>query len=270
MLEFNYNSLDDEFVTFWSRHLTGVQDIDMLTGLERLAEKGQINAIQNWYLYNEVGKNKKIDKIVESMKGENFNELYAMANYFFMRPDLFQKFCDLNTQYQDIEDDIIECAEEEGLSVEDMEEDLEDIKKQIFDMPHVKLIYKAYNEATKCYKETKNILVLSTANEILDCIPQMIPLNIDTDEMEAKTKKQNEIIHKYLLTQYRNNAQDNPQFSPADKPNLAFQLAKTILAFHESDEDSHFAYGLLELLGDRACESIDGFDIGNGEVKFSL
>lgn len=308
MLEFNYNSLDDEFVTFWSRHLTNAEETDMLGKLEKLAEKGQINAIQNWYLYKEVGENKKIDKIVESMSGENFNELFAMANYFFMRKDLYEKFCALTEEYDALyeaicgfkDDDEIDIMESEyteeyeevegfdleesynvnmqyeeddkyeALSIEEMEQKFEEVRNEILNMPHVKLLKKAYSEAIKCFKKTNNILVFSTANEILDCLPQTIPVYEDTDEIEMKVQKQNKIIWNHLLMEYRNNVQDNPQFSPADNPALAFSLAKTILAFHEGDKDANFAHGLLELLADRSCETIDNFDFEGSEAKWSF
>ena len=63
---------------------------------------------------------------------------------------------------------------------------------------------------------------------------------------------------------------ENPQFTPADNPALAFCLAKTILTFHSGDEDAHFAYGLLEMLADRHCESIDNIDLDEGDVTWTF
>ncbi len=52
----------------------------MVDGIEALAELGQINAVQSWYLVKQNQGNRNIDNIVRSYNGSNFNEFWAIAN----------------------------------------------------------------------------------------------------------------------------------------------------------------------------------------------
>lgn len=86
MLEYNFNKLDDDFVTIWSQYVMFHDTAAIIEPLTRLAEKGQINAIQSWYLIKrpEV-KNDKIDGIVSSYYGDSFNEALAIAHKIYDR-----------------------------------------------------------------------------------------------------------------------------------------------------------------------------------------
>ena len=78
MLEKNLNELDNDFITLWSKYLTtGNLNLDTLT---RLAELGQVNAIQEYYLNEEdaMFPNHTIAKNCEKL-GNDFNGRYAKA-----------------------------------------------------------------------------------------------------------------------------------------------------------------------------------------------
>lgn len=85
MLEYNFNELDDDFITLWSRYLLSYDATQIAADLEKLAELGQINAIQSYYLFlADAGKtetNREIDKrLNESVYSRNFNHLLAQAH----------------------------------------------------------------------------------------------------------------------------------------------------------------------------------------------
>lgn len=80
MLEYDFNQLDDDFITLWSKFMLSYEKDDIIVPLEQLAEKGQINAIQQWYIWkNPEHRNKNIDDIVKGFTKGTFNEAYAIA-----------------------------------------------------------------------------------------------------------------------------------------------------------------------------------------------
>ena len=70
MLEYKFNSLDDDFITLWSNYILYNDTTLIIKPLEKLAEKGQINAIQCWYLLK---------------KPEQQNEALAIAHKTYAR-----------------------------------------------------------------------------------------------------------------------------------------------------------------------------------------
>ena len=81
MLEYKFTELDDDFITLWSNFIL-YHDTSLIIGpLKEIAEKGQINAIQCWYLLKKVDEESQIiDSIVDSYYGDSFNESLAIAN----------------------------------------------------------------------------------------------------------------------------------------------------------------------------------------------
>ena len=81
MLEYDFNTLDDDFITLWSHYILWNDAGKIIRPLESLAEKGQINAIQSWYLLKkQEEKNEVIDAMVDGFRGGSFNEELAIAN----------------------------------------------------------------------------------------------------------------------------------------------------------------------------------------------
>ena len=79
MLEYDFNELDNDFVTIWSKFLLTEDKAAIVNEIEALAELGQINAVQSWYLVRQGRPNKIIDEIVSNYNASNFNQLWAMA-----------------------------------------------------------------------------------------------------------------------------------------------------------------------------------------------
>lgn len=274
MLEYNFTQLDDDFITFWAKYLTSKEGVDFHKELQYLAKKGQINAVQNWYLYNTVGEDPEIDKIVEGYNCNNFNELYAAANYFFMRDDLYKQFCELSEQYTDLNDllyydddedneDDEEFEEYEDIDKDEVKKDLELVKNKIHNMPHVKIIKQAYKKAIEYANNNKNIIAYATANEIFDCYcMQMLPVYEDTDNINKKIIKNALNIIKILTSEYKKNLEANKDFKPTTDPVLSFTLATTILTYKKEGEDAGLAYYLLEELADREYNTKRKYEFG--------
>ncbi len=93
MLEYDFNQLDDDFITLWSKIMLFNNTNSIIEPLQRLAEKGQVNAIQCWYILKKPEQqNKKIDDIVDNYYEDGFNEALAIANRTFDRakPELLE------------------------------------------------------------------------------------------------------------------------------------------------------------------------------------
>ena len=88
MLEYGeLTNLDNDFITLWSDFILNGPSDKFRTALTKLAELGQINAIQSWLLINE-GKteNKKIEdyvKNIEKNSSLNYNEMIVLAHKYY-------------------------------------------------------------------------------------------------------------------------------------------------------------------------------------------
>lgn len=83
MIEKDFNKLDDDFITLWSRFFLTYNYDEIKIDIERLAENGQINAIAMYYGFLDVYEEENLtikNKLVKSSFYEyNFNESYANA-----------------------------------------------------------------------------------------------------------------------------------------------------------------------------------------------
>lgn len=88
MLEYDFNELDNDFVTLWSKKIVSGEDTLIFKDLTKLAELGQINAIQSWYLLaKDNDDNAVIDNNVENLGNGGANEMLAIAHKDFFKND---------------------------------------------------------------------------------------------------------------------------------------------------------------------------------------
>lgn len=84
MIEYNFNDLDNDFITLWSNYLLYDDTSSIMAPLKELAELGQINAIQCWYLLKKEDEtSEKIENRVAEFYGDSFNEALAIANRMY-------------------------------------------------------------------------------------------------------------------------------------------------------------------------------------------
>lgn len=92
MLEYGFNELDNDFVTLWSKKIVSGEDSLIFRDLTKLAELGQINAIQSWYLLAKNGDdNFVIDNIVDNLGNGGANELLAVAHKDMFKNDRWKQ-----------------------------------------------------------------------------------------------------------------------------------------------------------------------------------
>ena len=95
MLEYGFNELDNDFVTLWSKKIVSGEDTLIFRDLTKLAELGQINAMQSWYLLAKRGDdNAVIDNNVDNLGNSGANELLAIAHKDFFKNNRFAQMCE--------------------------------------------------------------------------------------------------------------------------------------------------------------------------------
>ena len=94
MLEYDFNELDNDFVTLWSKKIVSGEDTLIFRDLTKLAELGQINAIQSWYLIaKRTDKNNTIDNLVSNLGNSGANEMLAIAHKDYFKNDRLSQMC---------------------------------------------------------------------------------------------------------------------------------------------------------------------------------
>ncbi len=203
MLEFNFTELDNDFITLWSKWIL-THDYNLIkNNLEKLAELGQVNAVQSYYLFldkNEIP-NTIIDDIVDDLRGENFNFILAKAH----KSGFYEKgYSDLIKQKEYL------------LRNGYYDDELEALNIQIERTQTWQLRDRAARNCLVQYNNSKNPLVLERFGEIL--------CTMAGDKLFSKKQRK---LCKTLTKMYENNP---------DSPELAYALGKNLIFFKDYDD----------------------------------
>ncbi len=100
MLDTSTNDLGHCFISLWSKYLLDGNYDDIRCKIIKLAELGEVHAIQVYYLYEETHNNRKIANKVLEKKGEfvSKNHKWAFAKYCYYKSKV-----DINEIVKDIE-----------------------------------------------------------------------------------------------------------------------------------------------------------------------
>ena len=182
MLEYDdFNELDNDFITAWSKYFLRGQQAEIIKEIEYLAEMGQVNAVQCWYLFRRKGQSQNIDKVADYLcKGANFNFLYLRANQDGVQETINKVkkiYSDLDFKY--------EKDERRGYSHwgDFKTEFLEEIENKT---PYYKLALAAIKSANDEYEQTKNLFVGERVLEMLSGFRDMWPF--DKDKVKFKNE----------------------------------------------------------------------------------
>lgn len=226
--------LDDDFITIWSNYII-YQDIDIvLPFLENLAENGQINAIQSWYLLkNPEAKNEKIDQIVNSFDlTSNYNKIWAMANCAFDKNR--KQISYLEETYSNLHKKDIE--ENDAFSHRRKNE----ILQILASTSYAKYSKEALKKGLSVLDTTKSPIVAERCLEMASTFPNYIHYHFD-----EKMIKQ---IKNLLLEEHKNNP---------NNPAISFALAKNLHYFGNNNsklkmpKDNQMSVDLLYNLSER-------------------
>lgn len=220
--------LDDDFITLWSNYII-YQDMDLvLPFLEILAENGQINAIQSWYLLkNPEAKNDKIDMIVDSFDLScGHNKIWAMANREYSKAKNY--FIELENSIKELNKQAIETDETYYFRRRN------ELIGILASTGYSKLNKLALKKSLETLSNTKSSLVCETSMEIANSFPNLFNYQFGEKSI-LQTKKT-------LIEDHKK--------APND-PATAFALAKHLHLFGKNEQDYQTASDICKNLSSR-------------------
>lgn len=245
MLEYNFNEIDNDFITCWCKYLLTGDKKMIMKDLEALAELGQINAIQNWYLFNKVGDNPYIDKIVEEL-GDSYNENFVKARIGAKELEQIEEQNRL----------LAYVNEEEWVSgirsgYYELTERARECRKKVTDLPYIDLYYSAVNRAFQIGNRTNDILVLEAANEMYSELADVIGIESYENDIYKRVRKNNAKICDDILKSFKKEKKENSSFNPLEKPRTCFVFLKAILLYNKKHKQKDNAIEMLKSLANR-------------------
>lgn len=246
MLEYGFNELDNDFVTLWSRWIVSGGDSLIFKDLTKLAELGQINAVQSWYLlakdndYNSV-----IDNFVSNLGNSGANELLAIAHRAFFASDrlIYQI-----PEWRKLKSKIgfFTMFDNEYMSY------LYDLTYEIQESEFVNAYRLAIKAYYNNYKRTFNPLFLERLYEIMAGMTKLdkklFLIDIYTSSIEFKR------LRKTLLEMYKQNK---------NNVEIAFTLGKNLILFESNDKLKKLGSQILTELSKRELSAT----LQNYEIK---
>lgn len=245
MLQGNLTKLDNDFITIWSNYVL-YREIDK-EALRKLAEMGQINAVQSYYLFfNE--RNTKVDEIANGYKGINPDENFAKTNKLRLdRVDDIARANKILVELANVQEEIVDLQRqydntlfvqtEERLKLERQAdkkfEERKELETEFYNIPFIKMKKECVGQYWQIGLETKNPLFCERAVELQASMPLA---NIQD------LKKCVKITRKGLMKHYKKDM---------DNVGVQFALAKNLIMFRASDKEKEFANNLLKNLSKR-------------------
>lgn len=252
MLEYDFTELDNDFVTIWSKYFLTHDESIIRDMLEALAELGQINSVQSYYLFNKYGENKYIDEIVDSYKGNSFNELWAMAN----NEDKNLTASECQKVLKLLKNEIDDYYKVDGFMPWHLTWD-EFAKRVCKDVKYFRLKKSAIECAESIYETTNNVLVLQRIAEMQSAFDCSLPaLRNDFGYYKCGTLYHNgdktaKYARKFMLKEIKNIKDVNGLSEWAkNNPQLAYALGKNLIT---TNKGKHKTLGvkLLTMLSER-------------------
>ena len=246
MIEKNVSQLDQDFITIWSYYILYLESgMDGLTErtITSLAEQGQINAIQSYYLFNEPFNNTVIDDHVltlENKSGLHFNEKFAIHSYYESQEKS-------QTNKKQLYEEIESRMKANDCFDESFDELLEEVKKY----KSYKYLEAAYDDALYECNKTKNPLVGQRALEMalasLFTISKITISEVTNDSLYKTVKKEIKTVYNKLMKEYRKD--------PSNEL-VKYALGKNIVLLQDtycdvSEKVLEFGKGLLRELANR-------------------
>lgn len=244
MLEHDFNELDNDFITIYAKILLNGPDKQALEDLERLAELGQINAIQKWYEHTRfVRQNKAIDRLAREISGYGPEQMLVKSNYSMINN---HRKLDLDEWYELYRKSSIWRTRKEDARMKDLEFGLTN-------SDYINCFYDAIRLCIDRYEYNNNLLFAEKYFELV--ISQTKAHGLLTGEEYIIDKKEFLEVRNRLLGMY------NKETTPA---NIAFTLAKNLTLFKASRKQKALATKILTELSNRKfSKKFEDYKVGN-------
>ena len=256
MLEYNFNVLDNDFVTIWSRYIKTNDVTLIIDDLEKLAELGQVNAVQSWYLFKKEGDNAKIDSIVQDyiQTQGNYNELWAIGNFYSSDSEQRELLYTIIEEYEEFATKANECAFFE----EDEEMEFARKASEQRNKYYNETFYHYFNDATwsilSLAQRLEELPLYERVAEMQYTLASYIPFSEEALKMHKTAKGNNKIFIKRAIKEYKSRVKRNPNLNINDDVMFYFSLAKGIILF-KNKKYYKIGFDLLTQLSNRDYSS---------------
>lgn len=250
MLEYKPNELDQDFITCYSRYILAADERAIINDLEKLAEQGQINAIQTWYSLKKVGDNPKIDKLAESLSLSSHNERYVKMKMNRISESEKEYLRELTIK-ADEREPILVAYQRPSHTVEARES-----WKNFCNDKLIRNYITLINDITLAARGVNNYVLLQFANEIYcEYFDYFIDdeASIAREIIENLCDRNSEIIKGLVKGIKKVKSVDN---IINDDPVKAFTFAKAVLLFNKKHKYKDISIEMLNKLADREYKVI--------------
>jgi len=248
MIEKDFKEIDNDFITMWCKKLLGEELFE--SEIEKLAEMGQLNAIQVYYgfFHKTVSSNNIIDENVCELKMKDFNYL-LIKGLQLITNEKYEKFKELTKLYREILMSYLKIDDEIKYSLLsrfgvgkviglrekkfNKKVKLNSLRKEINDIEFAYYINESIIETREQFEKTRNMKLLATRYEIVSHF--RFPEFIDDFNYELK------VLKKYLIREYKN----------SKSVENAFVLAKHISNFGGTEKEKTWTNKMLKKLSQR-------------------
>lgn len=247
-MENKFTQLDNDFITLWSYYLLTGTLSGKMVAIKQLAKMGQVNAIQAWYQFNDIGACHEIDiKLNNLEKGElSYEILNAAASYDKCDRSQQNEFKALIKRMSTVLRDYHETCQ---ITKEQFEEDTQAIRDSIADIPFIAKQEKATKWAFSEAKQTEDLYTFERANELLLAQAPFCLTQKQRKALSDKVKNNNkELVRSFSLQFVKNLTED--RFWTAEKdPQFAFNFAKSIKLFKDPKKTQSLDNLATKILG---------------------
>ena len=222
MIEYNFTELDSDYITLRSQFILNHDYSQIRKQITKLAELGQINAIQTWVMMKEKEEtNPKIEKYVDEIYSKDVSHLSMNELIVVMNKELFQG----NENVREILNELFNsynnwidarnAIDYDKRKVEDAVRDFEEIKEKLYRTKFGKCLqyFKGY--------ESNSALSLQRQCEYLDAVYQEIWSRISKEGIKH--------IRKILLKK----CTSRHGCTEKERPFVEYALAKNIEFFKD-------------------------------------
>ena len=263
MLQYEYTNLDDEFVHLWSQYKIHKESNKIMPQLKDLALRGQINAVQKWYLFNNAGVCHEIDNIAESYKGTNYEELWAIAIYKQSQLSNIKKLDEKVKRFNFLYEKYITLIDNHGdeKQIDEIEKSMHQVEIEINQKTYLNYYREAFTEALKQAKETKNIYIFARVCEMIkkynNELPIKAPFVRQSIKLHAKAKAINKEVVENLYSKYKQFKANG--INPYQHPQFYFHFANACTLFKSNklfNKNSKYATIAKEIYSNIASEKV--------------
>ena len=237
MLQHDFKNIDLEFIYLWSRFKLENNQGAIVDDLKDLALRGQINAIQKWYLLHSVTACPELDKRMEEMQCTNYEELWAKGLYEQRKDEKIGKLESLVKEHRSLYKKIEYIAKsgdaEEKEELPDYMAKIESLENDMKQKTYLSYYRQAYRLAREEAKALGSVFSGLRACEMMKMYARELP-TIELFQRQAasllmQASQKNQLYVKEFIAKHKKFSAGN--ITPHHQPQFYYNMAKSLVLF---------------------------------------